>query len=200
MASARLIYVSIVVFTLIPSLSRADIINVLDFDSFDVSFPTTGGTNSSSSAVNSFRADKDNSSGTNGVRLSSTGLNVDTSGFIDIVLKFDLVTSGVLELDLSDSGGNSISGDGLIISGDVSFALSNLASSYSIPFSSAFDDGATTINSLNFLAAVNANDEVITVSNVRIEGTAVPEPSLFLAAFLMSGSIFLRRRMTDLRS
>ena len=177
------------------STTRADVIHILDFDTeFSATFPSTGGTNVSSYTASSFTADKLNSSGTNGVRLVSSGLNVDTTGYKNITLNFSLTTASDLELDRSDSGGSSISGDGLLITGDVDFALNLITSPIAVSFSSDFDDGNLNITNLNFLAAVNANVEVITVSNVTIQGTAVPEPSVAPLWVALSLAFLKRRR------
>lgn len=186
-------------FTCGSSVAWADVIHTFDFvTEFTQTLPEAGagGTNNSGRTSGSFTADRNGGSGSKGIRLVSNGLNISTAGFKDITLNFSVALTGTFDFNLADGGLNSITGNGLLITGDIDsglFSLPSSASPVTVNFSSAYDNGNLDITSLNFLAAVNANDQVLIVSGATLQGTAVPEPSS-LALLTSFGLLVFRRR------
>ncbi|WP_425398157.1 hypothetical protein [Aeoliella sp.] len=172
---------------------------VTDFSNSEVNNPNSGstGTNQSTVSANTIVAKKGNGGGTFGLRLAYIGAPIDTTGFKDLQLSFSYVEVGTLEHNITD--GSSVSGDGLILGGDLIFNsnLNSGAPSPPLSYSSSFDNGSVAISSLEILLAVNANTEEIEISDMKILGTpivSVPEAGSLVVWTVLAtvGLAFLR--------
>ena len=222
----HLLYPIAIIAACIALPAEAALITTVDFSdggTWSTTLSNSGSATNESQVVGgvggSIVADKSGSAGGVRIEVDLVG-SISTAGFENITLGFEGFSVGGLEWNGNLNGGVA-SSDGLRIVGsgveinanslnDISgtaaevdfdagevFPTANFNSDFS--FDASANNGS--ITDLTFTLQVNSNDEIFTLSDVRIYGdsvAAIPEPSsvLLLSVASIAGIVVLRRRRT----